>query len=415
MPQTAEKQTEETINPMAPFERMDVAHSRFGSAFLESTHHGYERGLRSFIATEPTSIWRLSSSEKLDANWRGQMERFLSDQGAFYICVLSYEFGLALVTDEANLSDGAVPFATVLKYTDALEFDSEEMSIRPDDEDETRDLPPAELIAFPDRAKYRRDIQNILSHIREGDIYQANYTVEWRVRSNRSPWDVYRSLRKSNPGQFAAFINLGDSVILSASPERFFARRGDELTTNPIKGTVAAVEGAGEAAVLARLATAKNRAELLMIVDLLRNDLGKIAEIGSVEVLQPGRIERYRGLAHLVATITARTNPQVTTADLIQALFPCGSITGAPKRRAMEILAKLEGRSRGVYTGAIGYVRGGDCEFNVAIRTITYSNSVYTVQAGGGIIADSNPDDEYEEACLKARNLLAAIDPDLEP
>ncbi|MFQ5608280.1 MAG: chorismate-binding protein, partial [Candidatus Zixiibacteriota bacterium] len=210
-------------------------------------------------------------------------------------------------------------------------------------------------------------------------------------------------------------------TILSSSPERLVSVCGDSIIANPIKGTIE--RGPTDREALHNqsllLASAKDRAELLMIVDLLRNDLGKICRYGTVKTHSIWKPEVYSSLIHLVGDIRGQLRPHTTVSEIIRATLPGGSITGAPKRRAVEILSEIEGRPRGIYTGSFGYAYRDRLDLNIAIRTITHtlteSGPTFVVQAGGGIVADSDSAAEFDEARLKARNLLKAIDPALEP
>jgi para-aminobenzoate synthetase component 1 len=282
---------------------------------------------------------------------------------------------------------------------------------------EKRTATPTNATASPkfhavvSRELYSAKVSRIKEHIREGDIYQANYTCRFDLERADDPFDVYARLRTITPAPYAAYLNFGDMQILSSSPERMLLRDGSRVSTSPIKGTI----GAGESQLerdenrMRLLNSEKDRAELLMIVDLERNDLGKIAQTGTVRVDSLFHAEEYRSLFHLVSDISAEIDPSLSTAKVLQALLPGGSITGAPKRRAIEILSQLETTPRGIYTGCIGYLQPGRADFNIAIRTIIHQNQTYHVHAGGGIVADSQPEAEYEEMRLKALNMFRAI------
>ncbi len=285
---------------------------------------------------------------------------------------------------------------------------------------------PARMLSRPERSLYLENIARIKNHIHEGDIYQANLTVEWAAESSASPWDVYRRLQTLNPCQYGGYANLGGYTILSSTPERLVAFAGRRITANPIKGTISIGDTKAQTAENLKrlLESEKDRAELLMIVDLYRNDLGKVCQAGSVQTPALWRPETYSSLIHLSAEITGEVRENVSVAEIIEAVFPGGSITGAPKRRAIRILREIEARRRGIYTGSFGYRYGSELDLNIAIRTLTYvpnsqnvalDSGVFYAQAGGGIVADSDAEAEYAEACLKARNLLRAVDSSLEP
>jgi para-aminobenzoate synthetase/4-amino-4-deoxychorismate lyase len=262
-----------------------------------------------------------------------------------------------------------------------------------------------DIVPSVDPERYRTAFDRVQSLIAAGDTYQVNLTFKARFRLEGDPVALYRDLVRQQPVAYGALINTGAQWILSRSPELFVASRGDVLSARPMKGTLkrGRTVAEDEAGRTALAADDKNRAENLMIVDLLRNDLGRIAEIGSVKVTDLFTVETYRTLHTMTSGITARRRPGVTTTDLLANLFPCGSITGAPKLRAMEIIAEVEAGPRGVYTGSIGYFApDGDVMLNVAIRTAVIDNHGHgEIGIGGGIVADSTAEDEYREALLK--------------
>jgi len=223
---------------------------------------------------------------------------------------------------------------------------------------------------------------------------------------------LYHALRSANPAPFAAYLDCGGVQVLSSSPERFLRIEGRRIQTRPIKGTR---PRAGDAAADARaarelLASAKDRAELLMITDLERNDLGRVCVYGSVRVVERVALESYATVLHLVSTVEGRLAEGVTAVEAVRACFPGGSITGAPKIRAMEIIDELEPSARGVYTGAVGWLGfDGDADLNIAIRTLVHRDGRVWFHAGGGIVADSVPSLEYEETLHKARGVMQAL------
>ena len=256
-----------------------------------------------------------------------------------------------------------------------------------------------------DEAAYGRAFEQVKALIAAGDTYQVNLTFKAGFRLEGDPVALYRELVRKQPVAYGALINTGTQWILSRSPELFVSSRSDTLAARPMKGTLKrgrtiAEDEAGRAALAG---DEKNRAENLMIVDLLRNDLGRIAEIGSVKVTDLFTVETYSTLHTMTSGITARRRPGVTTTDLLANLFPCGSITGAPKLRAMEIIHAVEAGPRGIYTGSIGhFAPNGDLTLNVAIRTAVIDSAGNgEIGIGGGIVADSMADDEYREALLK--------------
>jgi para-aminobenzoate synthetase / 4-amino-4-deoxychorismate lyase len=256
-------------------------------------------------------------------------------------------------------------------------------------------------------ARYTDDITAIRAGIADGDFYQVNHTLRLRARFSGDDVAWYHRLRRSQRAAFSAYLDLGRYRILSVSPELFFRRDGDGIVTCPMKGTMPRGRWAEEDSARAQaLATSeKDRAENIMIVDLLRNDLGRIACIGSVQAGPLFTVERYPTLLQMTSTVEATLPPHTTLADLFTALFPCGSVTGAPKISAMRRIAALETEPRQVYCGAIGYlVPGGPTVFNVAIRTVLLDTEAGTAEygVGSGITWDSTAAGEYEESQLKA-------------
>jgi para-aminobenzoate synthetase component 1 len=264
------------------------------------------------------------------------------------------------------------------------------------------------------RDEYEEAVARALAYIYAGDVYQVNLSQRFVAPLEDDPFDCYLRLRTQNPAAFAAFLHLPEAHILSASPERFLRldppTRGIE--TRPIKGTRPRGRDAYEDAALARelQASAKDRAENVMIVDLERNDLGRLAEIGTVRVTELAALETLPTVYHLTSQVEARLREDRDVVDLLQASFPGGSITGAPKVRAMEIIDELEPTARGVYTGSIGYIGfDGSLDLNIAIRTMVVHDRTAYFQAGGGIVADSVPALEYEETLHKASALRRAL------
>ena len=272
------------------------------------------------------------------------------------------------------------------------------------------------------RNEYLSTIETIKEQIREGNTYQTNLThqLSAKLPCGLSPEIIFHRLRCDHPAPFAAFINRQDSTVVSASPERFFHVDGAtrKISTSPIKGTRPRGTNPAEDAALrdSLLASEKDRAENTMIVDLLRNDIGRICEFGSVNVEKLCDLEEHPTLFHLVSTISGKLRNDVTYSDILKAVFPCGSITGAPKISTMRIIDEIEHSTRGLSMGAIGYyVPDGvfglreTLDMNVAIRTMVIRDGVVTFNVGGGIVIDSDPESEYEETLTKAKALLAAM------
>ena len=262
------------------------------------------------------------------------------------------------------------------------------------------------------RDDYLRAIGQAKHYIREGDIYQVNLSQRFRAPAPGPAWPLYQRLRWTNPAPFAAFLQAGDFQVLSSSPERFLKVATGRVETRPIKGTRPRGRTPAEDARLAQelLTSEKDHAELNMIVDLERNDLGRVCAYGTVRVTRHAALESYARVHHLVSTVEGQLRCGKDPVDLIRAAFPGGSITGAPKIRAMQIIDELEPTSRSVYTGAIGWLGfNGDLDLNIAIRTMIAKGGEVFFQAGGGIVADSDPEAEYQETLDKAQALFEAL------
>lgn len=262
------------------------------------------------------------------------------------------------------------------------------------------------------REEYEHSIRRLKDYITEGDVYVANMTRHIVVDSDKKPLDVFRDLRVNNPSPFGGYLDLGDYQIVSASPERFMQIKDRRVYTRPIKGTRRRGETDREdEALRGELEKSqKEKSELLMIVDLERNDLNRVCRPGSVKVTELFSIEEYATVFHQVANVEGMLQDGEDVMSLLTAAFPGGSVTGAPKRRAMEITDELECGKRNIYTGSIGYITlDGKCDFNIVIRTVLYRNGRYYLGVGGGITADSDPGAEYEETRDKAKAILSAL------
>ncbi len=262
------------------------------------------------------------------------------------------------------------------------------------------------------RERYATAFRRVLDFIHAGDCYQINLAQRFAAPAAGDPWLAYQALRVINPAPYAAYLNTPHGQILSASPERFLKLERGSVETKPIKGTR---PRAGHPRVDAELAaelkaSEKDRAENVMIVDLLRNDLSKNCELGSVKVTKLFEVESFATVHHLVSTVTGTLRQGRDALDLLRGCFPGGSITGAPKLRAMQIIEELEPDRRGVYCGAIGYIGcDGNMDLNIAIRTLVYAGGTIRFWAGGGIVADSRLEDEYQETFDKAAAMLKLL------
>ncbi len=424
------------INLLASFKKIA---KDYGSVWLDSSLSFEDRGRFSIIARDPIGSVSLCNNEIVLKQFNQQLvikapgqifeylEQYWKDPQYISIGYFSYESSLNfLKLGHLAATENLVPEINFLIYDSALIYDHllDEINATNPDLDDYSDMlttdisvihkpksDTATVLASLTKAEYLEKIKKIKGHIKEGDIYQANFTTRFEVESATDPFEVYKKLRELNPAPYSAYMNLGDYNILSSSPERMFKKDGDSITTGPIKGTVEL--GNSEKEIMGNkqrlLDSDKDKAELLMIVDLERNDLGKIAKTGSVEVETLFKPEIYSSLIHLVSDIKAKLPDDIEYTDIIQAMLPGGSITGAPKKRAVEIIQSLETVPRSIYTGSIGYIWDNKADFNIAIRTILHKDKKYYIHAGGGIVADSQAEAEYNEMLLKAKNLFKAV------
>ncbi|MDD2689280.1 MAG: aminodeoxychorismate synthase component I [Candidatus Omnitrophica bacterium] len=271
---------------------------------------------------------------------------------------------------------------------------------------------PAGLKSNFTRKNYLLAVDKAKKYIRDGDIYQVNLSQRFEAKTTRSSSGIYRQLRRLSPSNFGAYLDTGDFQILSSSPERFLKLTNNNVVTRPMKGTRPRGRNKNEDASLRRelLNSAKDKAELTMIVDLERNDLGKVCNYDSIRVNRLRELERYNTVYQTTATISGILHKNKDRIDLLSSCFPGGSITGCPKIRAMEIIEELEPHRRAIYTGSLGYCSfSGDLDFNILIRTILKKENTLYFGVGGAIVADSRPEAEYQETLIKAGAMLEAI------
>ncbi|MFM8459143.1 MAG: aminodeoxychorismate synthase component I [Chthoniobacterales bacterium] len=323
-------------------------------------------------------------------------------------CILEEEFAAG---KNAAVTDGGL--AGWIDYEGNFRF-----GVFPQWRREPIDWPEAETAASAQfrsgmsEAEWVERVQRVHEYIAAGDIYQVNLTHNLCTPWDSSPGEFYPRFRGAHPAPCSAYLSLGDTTVLSASPEVFLDMSEGRIVTKPIKGTRArgADRLSDEAALRDLIGSAKERAELVMITDLLRNDLGQVCRYGSVHVPVLCQPETFSHVHHLVSTVEGSMRPEVSPIVALRACFPGGSITGAPKKRAMEIIAELEKGPRGIYTGAIGFIDWtGRAVFSIAIRTLVIREGIATYGVGAGIVADSDPQREYEETMHKAAGLFAAL------
>ena len=396
--------------------------------WLDSAVQHKDAGNRSFWGAGPTAILTSRGRSVSIERVRGATERFDGDPFAILRELLAEHAHLAEgaavgylgyglkrhieTLPDTVLDDLELPDCTLAFYDRIHEFDARTLYLNASDR--SPGLSGTDVTSSFTRDGYEATVEGALAYIRAGDIYQVNLSQRFAVPCTDDPFDVYLRLRSESPAPFAAFINYPDFSVLSSSPERFLHYRPEDrrIETRPIKGTRPRGRDEVSDRALARelLQSEKDRAENIMIVDLLRNDLGRIAQIGSVNVTDLLELETFAGVHHLVSTIEARLRPDRDVVDLLRAAFPGGSITGAPKIRAMQIIDELEPVSRGVYTGAIGFMRmSGEMDLNIAIRTIVMKDGTASFSVGGGIVADSDPAMEYDETLHKAAGMIRAL------
>jgi para-aminobenzoate synthetase component 1 len=302
--------------------------------------------------------------------------------------------------------------------TDEPDFEQTMTDMRNNDDPSIPEQEDVQLRSPFSKDSYVATVRKIKDYISAGDIFQVNLSQRFETAVKIDPLQLYARLRIINPAPFSAYLDLGEFQIISSSPERFLKIREGMVETRPIKGTRRRGSNPKEDLSLANelAASEKDQAENLMIVDLLRNDLGKVCEFGSIEVRALCELETYPSVFHLVSTVTGKIKSGSQCIDVLKACFPGGSITGAPKIRAMEIIDELEPNSRGVYTGSIGYIGfNGNMDTNIVIRTIIMKAGKAYFHVGGGIVADSDPESEYSETLDKARALIQALTGKIKP
>ncbi len=409
------------------------------SFFLDSSDKNHPRSRFSYAGIHPRHVywgddnpWPLLEKLTRDIKQKEERQDFFTGGWVIY---LAYEAGYFLEDRFKNYrnSQGAIPLYWMACYDSVLVYDhkyqktflaSEEKNIDElkkekmiwesalSDHQTTRTRLDSVEIRQPDKEKYFKKIAQIKQYLEKGDVYQINLAERFEATSPESPASLYHRLRSVSPVPYGAFLNCGSHQILSASPECFLQIKGQEVLTCPIKGTRKQSSNPEEnLKICGELKSSeKDRAELLMIVDLERHDLGKVCETGSIHVDPLFSVESFAQVHHLVATVRGKLKKNLNAADALKALFPGGSVTGAPKIRAMEIIRELEECPRSVYTGAMGTIGlNGTAQFNMPIRTLTRRGQNVTFHAGGGIVIDSDPEAEYEEMMAKTEGMIKSL------
>lgn len=386
------------------------AANKAGSVLLESSRQNTAQIPRSFLFQNPEKILIAHNLEEV-LPLLEELDNYIS-HGKYAAGFLTYEAGYAFEKSlKATFSSADLPgpLAWFGIYTTPEVFDHSEFET----EQALGNIPPSDVRLNIGPETYSKAVRRIHSLIEAGDTYQANLTFKAQWRDVRGPEEIFAAMMKTQPVEYGALIHTGDIHILSASPEMFFHRRENEIATRPMKGTARRGRWLqeDEAQMQWLQKDEKNRSENLMIVDLLRNDLGRVCESGSISVPQLFTVERFPTVLQMTSTIKGQLKRNCTYADIFQALFPCGSIVGAPKIRTMQILHDIEQKPRGLYTGAIGYISPDkEAVFSVAIRTVVLKNHKAEMGVGSGIVYDSVPEDEYAECKTKTAFLSQQTD-----
>ncbi len=372
---------------------------------------------KSYIFTDPVDILTVDRFDKITEVF-SKIELYAEDH---YIAgYFSYELGYNFEDIYEYEHETSYPLLNLGVFRKAAEFDHQtgiwsdkpKTSSEPEVYSSQYTIGNIDYNISPD--EYRDAVKKILEYISQGDIYQANYTFKGIFDFSGCPYSFYRDLARSQPVSFSSFLKFNDEYILSLSPELFFRRDGSTIESKPMKGTIKRGKHNQDDLELKQflLNSEKDLAENTMIVDLIRNDIGRIAQFGSVSVPELHTIEKFRTLFQMTSTVRGRLKNNLDYFTIFKGLFPCGSVTGAPKIRAMQIIRELEKDNRNVYCGAIGiFFPGKNCVLNVPIRTITLNGSRGEIGLGSGIVADSEVDNEFDECRLKSHFLTKRSKP----
>ncbi|NOZ63996.1 MAG: aminodeoxychorismate synthase component I [Caldiserica bacterium] len=408
------------------------------TVFLHSSMYHPEWGRYTILGWEPFLIFK-SKGRKVSLNGRvfsaDPFETLKELWGKFYkpeeslpftggiIGYFSYDLGFLLERiEEKSHDDLGIPDMVLGFYKNFIVWDHKEKfaygtlpGIKEEMSAEEKIITPSLPLKLSSNFTYKQYIQAIQKakeYIRRGDIYQVNLSQRFSCPFSLNAFSYYSQLTRMNPSFYSAYLNFPEVRVVSSSPERFLYIEKDYIQTRPIKGTRPRGSTPEEDARLKKelSESEKDKAELVMIVDLERNDLGKICQSGSVRVKRLREIEAHPTVFHTVATVEGRVKDNLTPIDCLKACFPGGSITGAPKVRAMEIIEELEPTRRNIYTGSIGYIGfNGRADFSIVIRTVIIKDGQAYFQVGGGIVSDSNPEREYQETLDKGKALITTL------
>ena len=384
-----------------------------GLVFFDSAKP--DPGALSIVAADPSSrlLGNLNrDSEKLRDAVEGHRVTHGRDDG------LPHGFAAGWVDYDGSFEFGIYENALLFRHAEQQWYEVGTLASRLAGEDRVRSVAVPQFQPTLSRDAYVAMVRRAQEYIAAGDIYQVNlthrFTAPWGSAQDRpDPWPYYEALRHYSPAPDAAYLDFASRAVLSTSPESFLKMSGRSICTRPIKGTRPRRSDpqADEKSALDLLTSPKEIAELVMITDLERNDLGQVCEFGSVHVPELLKLERHEQVFHLVSTVEGCLRADVSHVDALRACFPGGSITGAPKKRAREIIAELEPGRRGLYTGAIGWLGfNGESQFSIAIRTVVIENGEAHFHVGAGIVADSIPEAEWQETLDKAAGILLAAE-----
>ncbi|MDY6934303.1 MAG: aminodeoxychorismate synthase component I [Spirochaetota bacterium] len=385
---------------------MDVRNNYF---FWLETDKIDDENYRSFYFNNPVKIIKLVNAERLE-EFFSELETLTKKY--YVVGFFSYELGYLLEEAFSDRVQSSFPYALFCAYEEPAIYDHKEERFISGNFEEPHINPEYEIANLQlsiSEKEYIENIRTIKNYIRNGDIYQANYTIRYNFDFTGSPYSLYLDLKKKQRAAYNVFSRFDDYYLLSITPELFFHKLGNKIIVKPMKGTYTRGRNLYEDRVNSQFLRndKKNMSENIMIVDLLRNDIGKISEHGSVKVNRLYEIEKYNTLFQMTSTIESILEKNISIYELIKSIFPSGSVTGAPKIRSMEIIDELEERDRKIYTGSIGFFEpSGNAMFNVAIRTILIHEDRGEMGIGGGIVYDSTPEDEFMECKLKSQFLL---------
>ena len=408
-------QTIKALQPISVFNKLSPEERQ---PFM--TYSGSANGWAKILAFDPLNSFRIKSSDEIDAFYQFVEQH----RGKLIAGYINYDLGYSLHGIKKTIPEKLkLPLIQFAAYDDFLEFRSHETkvhftkdtflekleSIRQRRGINVSEIQPYNFSVQLKQSKYQQNFEKVIRYIKAGDIYQINYTHFMQAESEQHGRVLFSNFLNTNPVNFAAYWELPDISIISLSPESFISIKDRQVITCPIKGTRPRGKTAEEDRIMKQqlLASQKEQAELNMITDLLRNDLGKVSKIGTVRVVHKKRLQTLAGVFHTYSKIRSELRDNISGVEALISMFPGGSVTGCPKKRAMEIIDEIEVNSRGIYTGCIGYILPNqNMEFNIAIRTIVKQANQLYLGVGGGITIESKMAEEFDETLAKAQSFL---------